>query len=578
MNLVSTLTLTINATAKTGRLTDTTDYAAVGVDVTTMEAKGLGTIYFNGDILFQRLTIGSPLINLAGGATYVDFDLDLDTTGELANGTYEVDYSVGITLDVNSVAGDITAPYDSVVLMEGTDFAQNLEEGDTFTITGGSNAGEWTVESAENVSGQLGVHVDAAMVTEGDVGATAYFLFGDTFSSSYTYSGCTQKTASVSISADCNYGTFGSFTAADSTDYGTQTMVSSEMTINYPAWTQNTDDPPAPVVVTSDERISKTITRLATGTWTVSLSDVMSYTQTDGLIVSYTITVEEEFRVSCAGSFCCMASCYITLANAHYEALRTNRVSQYQQYFDQCTRYFTLASIYQQCGEYAQMQSAIASFQSTLDSSNTCTCSDCDDDDLRWVVNGSTEVITAITELQAQVAELDLNRVIFFSPWFYGKVSGTGYPVSPTVIRPFTDVSEITIPKEHFEAEPNGFSNKSVEIEIESWGRIDGVLRIRNGSTVLYEDDAPSAGAVSTRHKIILTTRTYSAQSFQCVLSNRWQLDNNDPVNTLDKYYLENIGTDLWDTSEDLVLDFTPSATDEQYVAYTYIKITGIAY
>jgi hypothetical protein len=76
--MISTTTLTIDVTNQVGRVTDTTDYAAIGVNVAFYVAKGLGSIYFQGNLVDSKMTIGDPLIDLAIGDTFFDFPLELD--------------------------------------------------------------------------------------------------------------------------------------------------------------------------------------------------------------------------------------------------------------------------------------------------------------------------------------------------------------------------------------------------------------------------------------------------------------------------------------------------------------------
>jgi hypothetical protein len=145
--MVSTGTLTVIQTTKKVRFTDTTNYDLLGLDVSALEAKGLGTIYGQGEILVQLNTVGSPLIDLQSGATYYEFDAVLDANGDIANITYAVNYSVRLTA-VGITIFNVTAP-DTITIDSGyTGLANFFVAGNEVTIDSGPNAGDYTLVSA----------------------------------------------------------------------------------------------------------------------------------------------------------------------------------------------------------------------------------------------------------------------------------------------------------------------------------------------------------------------------------------------------------------------------------------------
>jgi hypothetical protein len=88
--MISTVTLTFDLTASppVGIVTDLTDYAALGINLATAEAKGLGQITFNGDIIVPDGGILDPMIdlqNLGGDPQVYTFPLELDLNGVPAN-------------------------------------------------------------------------------------------------------------------------------------------------------------------------------------------------------------------------------------------------------------------------------------------------------------------------------------------------------------------------------------------------------------------------------------------------------------------------------------------------------------
>ena len=134
--MISTTTLTIDVTNKIGRVTDTTDYLSLGISLSSYVAKGLGSIYFQGNLIESKTTILDPLIDLQLGDTFFEFPLELDLNGNVANGVYTVDYSLRIdTSAFNLGVEGITLP--STLEINGLSsgwLADFLEAGDQITL------------------------------------------------------------------------------------------------------------------------------------------------------------------------------------------------------------------------------------------------------------------------------------------------------------------------------------------------------------------------------------------------------------------------------------------------------------
>lgn len=449
--MTSTVTLTIYEETRKGRVTDTTDYS---FDLTQTNAVILGKIYFNNEVLYSFTDVSAPMIDLQSGATYYEFDLETndDVGNTPASGTYEIrDYQLVVDLPVTGIIGDVSLPYLSTIVTTGvSDFLSNVTNGTDFEITSGVNEGDWTVDSAEVLSGVLFVYVAAQMTTEGDVDAFMRIAYDSFADKSYTYDGCDEATINAQASYDCDYGDFGSFTGYDDTDYGTHTLVTSTMIITPPGWTQELDSPPSPVTITQASRISHTITELYTLTYTVQLTNTLTYTQTDDLIVIYEITQIREKVVSCAGSFCCSVACFEKLRAAHYASFTSpSSVSPYQKYYDNALGYYLEAQQYKACGEQEKYQTAAAAFEDAIDSSGLCTCSDCDDNEARKVVNGSTDTINAITNLeafQATISAIPIDELIYelTSP-----VTGTAPSALDAIAIPAKFITQNSVTNKH---------------------------------------------------------------------------------------------------------------------------------
>lgn len=408
--MISTTTLTIDVTNQVGRVTDTTDYTSLLIGVTGFVAKGLGSIYFQGNLIESKTTIGDPLIDLAAGDTFFEFPLELDLNGNVANGVYRVEYSLALdTTAYNFGVSSITLP--STFEIDGTLFpwlADFLEVGNSITLYNPIPA--LTQQTVTVSSVQLidpGLPTAMVVVTVNEVISNPAWPFWSIeiinlqTVASYTYSGCTQASANVNFVYDCEVGNSGSWSVANATALASnETINSLNCTVSYPSWTALTPTFNPQVVLTSLPYPSApgTETPLATGTYTVSLSEQIQQIQTDGLIITYTATTVKEFTVSCAGSLCGLIPCIENLRAAHQAELTRNRISKYQVFVDNVLMYYTEAMNYRACGELDKYKAAIACIQAQLDASG-CECACCDDETYYWVSNNSgVSVIESLIE------------------------------------------------------------------------------------------------------------------------------------------------------------------------------------
>jgi hypothetical protein len=234
----------------------------------------------------------------------------------------------------------------------------------------------------------------------------SYVLFIDDvthqqFSGTYAYSGCTQNNADVNFIYDCEFGDSGTWSVSNATILGSNEIVSSlSCTINYPSWT-NIDPLFTPQIVTTSlpyPTLPTEDTPLATGTYSILLSQQIQQTQTSGLVVLYNNSITKEFTVTCAGTLCGLIPCIENLRAAHATELIRNRISKYQVFVDNVLLYYAEAMNYRACGELDSYKSTIALLQAQLDASG-CDCACCDNETYYWVSNNSANSI--IDELLA---------------------------------------------------------------------------------------------------------------------------------------------------------------------------------
>lgn len=378
----STLSLTLDLTAKKGFFTDTTDYNALGVDLNTLGATGSVAVYFQGDV------VGSPLaINLAGGGTTTPlFDLELDVNGEVANGTYSAVY----TVDFGFVGATLLLAPDQVIVQSlGTNY-QGFSAGAEITVSVYIPGGA-TITGAQDVGGDLYVTIDQS------VSSTAFAIPTNITVTqqngfSWVYAGCNLVEAKSGLVADCDYGDFGTFTVTNETDTTGITITSLSVDINYPSWTNE------PVI--TETSLPYTNNQLATGTYSVTLTLEIQKVQNDGLIITYTSESIQEFKVSCIGSLCGLNDCLENLRKAHEAELLKNKISKYQVYVDNILIYYTEAQSYKSCGQMDEYRATVAKLEAQLDASG-CDCGCCDEDQYKWVQNTSPAASNIMQQLVA---------------------------------------------------------------------------------------------------------------------------------------------------------------------------------
>ena len=403
--MISTVSFSFDLTSAVPRcvVTDLTDYSALPIILADQQAKGYGVLTFNGDIVQEFNLPTAPLIDLAAGDTVGYINLPVDNNGNVANGVYSFQYS--LRLDSVSYAGLGTAT--------GTTWSSNaagfgwlndfLEPGDSVTLTQYFPAGPSTNTTVSSTSI---VGADVNVVVANSVAAGNYILLINDvvhpqYSVTYSYAGCTQTTADVDFIYDCEYQDFGTWSVSNATVLGSNEIVNSLLCIiNYPSWT--TSDPAFNPQVTTTVLPYPTLpgdnTPLATGTYSVSLTEQIQQTQSSGLVVIYNKSVIKEFAVSCAGTLCGLVPCIENLRAAHAAELIRNRISKYQVFVDNVALYYIEAMNYRSCGEFDRYRDTINLLQAQLDASG-CDCACCDDNSYYWVSNNSANSV--IEELLA---------------------------------------------------------------------------------------------------------------------------------------------------------------------------------
>lgn len=370
-------------------VTDSTDYGAL-FSVSTQQAKGYGVLTFNGDIVQAKDSALDPLIDLEAGDTTGFIDLPLDNNGNVANGIYGFEYALrldssGSPLASGTITGTTTLTSPAEWLFDVLPVGSSIDAGSSTNNS----------VSAISVVGSDAVITLGTATTNGFALIYANDVESPQFSATYPYSGCTQTTADVGFIYDCEYGNSGTWSVSNATVLAaTEIVTSLNCVINYPSWTSSNPlfNPQVVTTVLPYPTLPGDNTPLATGTYSVSLSQQIQQTQASGLVVLYNNSVIKEFAVSCAGSLCGLIPCMENLRAAHAAELVRNRISKYQVFVDNVALYYIEAMNYRSCGELDRYRDTINLIQAQLDASG-CDCACCDDNSYYWVSNNSANSI-----------------------------------------------------------------------------------------------------------------------------------------------------------------------------------------
>jgi len=296
------VTLEFNVAAKTAVIVDNTDYSTL--NLAQVQVTGTGTVVGpDGVAIVSGITIDIS----AGDTSTTAFNLPLDNTLGILNGTYTLTYVPSFVVTGFSVS-QFTAPDTiTVASVDWSDIFDETGASNTIDIAGATtpaNDGTWAVTSATLNAGDTDFVVVGVIATEAGGSATIDFnvTYNSFVSDIFTYTGCDAVTPSATTPYYCNTTQFGQIVFSDTTVLPTgQTLVSRLWNISYPG---NLTNPVTPADVTS-ALPSVTINTLATGTWTWRLTYNVSVTQTDGLVYTYTASsLATEVMVTCLTTIC----------------------------------------------------------------------------------------------------------------------------------------------------------------------------------------------------------------------------------------------------------------------------------
>jgi len=584
MSLTANVYLEINNVTKKGRIVDASNYSANSINLAALSAKGLGVVTSpTGVAIYSGTTVGSPLVNLASTNVSAWFDLPLDTTGAVLNGTYSFTYNLRYAI----TAGVIDAvAATSTFTLEFTNAGRVLIAGDSLVTTGNAQAannGTFTVSTAAyNVGSDNSTIVVTQTSLVNEASPTGTYSFDVTRTafagSTVTFNGCDFVTQSVVTTSDCDSTQYGQLIVQDTTNYGTQTLVSRTLFVYYP---NGLTPAPATDPVTTTEN-SVTINELATGTWTYNLTSNVSVTQDDGLVYTYTKTTgATEFVVTCIGTLCGLTPCIESIKDKFAASYVKGVPSGLEPTILYILQLYALAVEYKKCNNAEMYASTVAQLESVLDESGECSCGCCDETSgPQWIDNAGFDSQNVLTDLYDQVQALAATTtygetVIFQSPQFYGLDNSFNNPPLS-----FTNISAITIPASYLDypSVDGAFGSKFITIDLKAETGSTGAqarVTLVDGDVALYSRTFGAANEdVELTTKLILRTQKVGVNTLVWVLQNT--TFNNRTLETMESESLNPTFTNILASGDDLVLNFTPVAVGAAAkTSYTHLKITA---
>lgn len=581
MALTANVYLEINNTTKKGRIVDASNYTEEGIVLAQLSAKGLGNVYSpTGAVIVNGSTVGSPLVNLASSTTGAWFDLPLDSTGEILNGTYSFTYSLRYAITAGTVDSVATT---STFVLEFTNAGRVLIAGDSLVTTGNTqtaNNGTFTVSTAAFNTGSDNstiVVTQTTLVNEGS--ATGTYSFDVTRANfagdSYTWNGCNMVTLDVTTTYDCDSTQYGQLIVQDTTDYNGQELTSRVISVWYPNGLN-----PAPTTDPETTTLSSlTINSLATGTWTYSLVSNITVTQADGLVYTYSETKTAEFLVSCAGTLCGLTPCIASIYDKYQASYVLGQDSGLAPLILNVLQLVTLAKEYKFCGDATNYAATVLQLETILDESGYCNCGCCTETDTpQWINNAGFSAQTVLQDLYDQVQTLTYGETtLFLGNQFYG--ADDSFDNVPLA---FTTLDGITIPSTYidFPTTDLAFGKKAIEFNLKGQTVSSGgemYLKLTNGSgtTILAQGFGATDEAVTVEVKVVLRVQKSGTDYLLWTLIT--QNFFNITLGTVDTSAINATYTNVLTSGEDLVFNLQPTAVGAAAkTTYTHVKISAL--
>ena len=408
MALSQSFSLEFNDNDNTGVVTALTDYLTdYGMNLATLGAKIIGSLLGPDGTAVITWTPAAPCINLGGGATQ-SAPIDLPTVenagvDSIAPGEYTL--NLQLYLNPANINVGVTGAPDNRYYANNNWLYQFLEAGDAFTVSGAANPGNngaRVVVSTEYSDPQSRIYVADTLTTESIGGpGIAFTIAHDAWSQAYTWNPCVQVVPVLNTQYSCRSGLYGYITSSDETVYGDQQLVSSSLRFMHPQWTKipyNTSDV---VFNGTDAPVTGTVSELYEGPWQIQLSGTVTYTQNDGLIVTYSFTKIVTETVICSSSLCGIQKCVLELLAKTQQDLSSGGTSANLASLINILTWLNMAWVSQDCSDWVKYKEMVDLINEAIGSLG-CSCG-CDESTYKKIQNLPSDEITYLETLNSLI-------------------------------------------------------------------------------------------------------------------------------------------------------------------------------
>jgi hypothetical protein len=175
----------------------------------------------------------------------------------------------------------------------------------------------------------------------------------------------------ISQTADCLSPQFVSDDVTNYMSNGVNPAITRTNTLDYPFGSAGQGTP----IVTSGQTI--TTSTFYNGTQTTTISSILVYTFSDGLIVTDTVTGVKEFLVDCqfiCSIFCCLRSLYNNRENNR--GVNQVEFNKYSDLFNECMSTVELALVAIDCGKASEVDGYLTLIKNIANCTDDCSCND----------------------------------------------------------------------------------------------------------------------------------------------------------------------------------------------------------
>lgn len=358
---------------------DTVNYSSYGIPLANVDGNLKITGSISG-IFYNNTTWSPPSIDLATTNTKV---VNLPTaSGIVIAQNYTFDYTIRVLTEL-TISTSNTASAFFVVTGDQQYLFPTLKQ---FTVTGGPNAGNYSVASTTYDGTNTKIFVNESVPTDASATGTISVYNEYTQSQTFTFSDCAPVVVlELTDDCDCN-----SITSQDLTNYTVNvggnyyspTTLSRVHTVKPPI-SPSTGNQVAGNTVSSNATII--VSPIATTIWTSTVVTTLTY-NIAGLIVQKTVSGSSSINVVCSDELCCAYSCLRNIVTT-YEEFKYNlaRKEEWQTILIRALGWWMVYSVAKSCGQTTTAEEALTNLIDIAKKSG-CTC--CNDQSAEpvWVI------------------------------------------------------------------------------------------------------------------------------------------------------------------------------------------------